>query len=46
MEKFLIEFDFLENIIKELEEMNKGKRGGKYLYPWSFIKLLGNWKDF
>jgi len=39
--EILIDLDFLKNWNKELEEMNEGKRGWKYLYPWSFIRLLG-----
>jgi hypothetical protein len=33
-------FDFLENWDKDLEQLNRGKLGRKYAYPWSFIELL------
>ena len=37
----LLGFDVIDNWDKELEEMNKGKEGRKFVYPDSFIKLLG-----
>jgi len=33
-------FDFLESWERDLEELNRGKRGRKFAYPWSFIELL------
>ena len=37
----LLDFDVIDNWDKELEEMNKDKEGRKFVYPDSFIKLLG-----
>lgn len=37
----LLDFDVIDNWDSELEEMNKGKEGRKFVYPDSFIKLLG-----
>ena len=37
----LLDFDDIDNWDNELEEMNKNKEGRKFLYPNSFIKLLG-----
>jgi len=37
----LLDFDVIDNWYSELEEMNKGKEGRKFVYPDSFIKLLG-----
>ena len=34
-------FDVIENWHKELEVMNHNKRGRKFDYPDSFMKLLG-----
>jgi hypothetical protein len=36
-----LDFDVIDNWDNELEEMNKGKEGRKFVYPDSFIKLLG-----
>jgi hypothetical protein len=33
-------FDFLESWERDLEELNRGKLGRKYAYPWAFIELL------
>lgn len=33
-------FDFLESWERDLEELNRGKLGRKFAYPWSFIELL------
>lgn len=33
-------FDFLESWESDLEELNRGKLGRKFAYPWSFIELL------
>jgi hypothetical protein len=33
-------FGFLESWERDLEELNRGKLGRKFAYPWSFIKLL------
>ena len=37
----LLSFDVIDNWDTELEKMNKGKEGKKFVYPDSFIKLLG-----
>ena len=37
----LIGFDVIDNWNTELEKMNKDKKGRKFVYPDSFIKLLG-----
>jgi len=37
----LLDFDVIDNWDNELEEMNKNKKGRKFVYPDSFIKLLG-----
>lgn len=37
----LLDFDVNDNWHVELEEMNEGKKGRKFVYPDSFIKLLG-----
>jgi transposase len=39
--EILLDFDVIDNWDNELEEMNKGKEGRKFVYPDSFIKLLG-----
>ena len=39
--EILLDFDVIDNRDNELEEMNKGKEGRKFVYPDSFIKLLG-----
>ena len=35
-----VSLDFLENWGKELEKMNKGKRGRPYTFPHSFMLFL------
>ena len=37
----LLSFDVIDNWDTELEKMNEGKEGKKFVYPDSFIKLLG-----
>ena len=37
----LLDFDVIDNWCTELEKMNQGKEGRKFVYPDSFIKLLG-----
>jgi len=37
----LLDFDVIDNWDNELEEMNENKKGRKFVYPDSFIKLLG-----
>ena len=39
--EILLDFDVIDNWNTELEEMNKDKEGRKFVYPDSFIKLLG-----
>ena len=33
-------FDFLENWVRDLEKLNRGKLGRRFAYPWAFIELL------
>jgi hypothetical protein len=37
----LLDFDVIDNWHLELEKMNKDKKGRKFVYPDSFIKVLG-----
>ncbi len=37
----LLDFDIIDNWNTELEKMNKEKEGRKFVYPDSFVKLLG-----
>ena len=37
----MLDFDVIDNWDSELEKMNQGKEGRKFVYPDSFIKLLG-----
>lgn len=37
----LLDLSLLRGWSSELEEMNAGKEGGRYRYPWSLIKLQG-----
>ena len=37
----LLDFDVIDNWPTELEKMNRGKEGRKFVYPDSFIRLLG-----
>ncbi len=37
----LLDFDVIDNWDNELKKMNKDKEGRKFVYPDSFIKLLG-----
>ncbi len=37
----LLDFDVIDNWNTELEKMNKEKEGRKFVYPDSFVKLLG-----
>jgi hypothetical protein len=39
--EILLDFDVIGNWDSELEKMNEGKEGRKFVYPDSFIKLLG-----
>ena len=39
--EILLDFDVIDNWDSELEKMNQGKEGRKFIYPESFIKLLG-----
>lgn len=39
--EILLGFDVIDNWDKELAKMNEGKEGRKFVYPDSFIKLLG-----
>ncbi|EQD80893.1 transposase, IS4 family protein, partial [mine drainage metagenome] len=40
---FFLDFSFVEDWDKELEKMNRGKRGGQYLFPDSFMHWLAIW---
>lgn len=44
--EFYLDFKFVSNWNKELKKMNKGKRGGQYKYPASFIKWEAVWKQW
>jgi Transposase DDE domain len=37
----ILDFDVIDNWNKELEVMNNGKTGEPYVYPHSFVQLLG-----
>ena len=39
--KVLLDCDVIDNWNTELENMNKDKEGRKFVYPDSFVKLLG-----
>ena len=39
--RYYFSFDVIDNWDTELEKMNEGKEGKKFVYPDSFIKLLG-----
>ena len=39
--EILLDFDVIDNWNTELAKMNEGKKGRKFVYPDSFIKLLG-----
>lgn len=40
---FYLDFDLFRGWNKELEGMNKGKRGGQYLFPGSFVEWEAVW---
>lgn len=42
----LLDFDVIDNWPTELEKMNQGKEGRKFVYPDSFIKLLGYMREY
>lgn len=44
--EFYLDFEFVNNWNKQLEKMNKGKRGGQYKYPDSFIRWEAVWKQW
>jgi len=44
--EILLDFDVIDNWPIELEKMNKCKKGRKFVYPDSFIKLLGYMKAY
>ena len=44
--EILLDFDIIDNWNHELEEMNKNKEGRKFVYPDSFIKLLGYMRTY
>lgn len=39
--EIILDFDIIDTWYTELDSMNNGKRGAQYLYPDSFIQLLG-----
>ena len=44
--EILLDFDVVDNWNYELENMNKNKKGRKFVYPDSFIKSLGYMKAY
>lgn len=44
--EFLLDLDFVKSWDKELEEMNRGKKGAPFQFPESFIELLGVWNQW
>jgi len=42
----LFDFDVIDNWYIELKEMNKNNQGRKFVYPDSFIKLLGHMRAY
>lgn len=44
--EILLDFDVIDNWSIELEKMNEGKKGRKFVYPDSFIKSLGYMKAY
>jgi hypothetical protein len=41
--EFLLDLDFVKSWDKELEEMNRDKKGAPFQFPESFIELLSVW---
>jgi hypothetical protein len=37
----VLDFDGIDNWNNELDNMNEGKEGASYVYPNSFVQLLG-----
>ncbi|MGB7954162.1 MAG: transposase, partial [Candidatus Nitrosopolaris sp.] len=37
----VLDFDVIDNWNNELDNMNEGKEGASYVYPYSFVQLLG-----
>lgn len=44
--EILLDFDVIDNWPIELEKMNEGKKGRKFVYPDSFIRSLGYMKAY
>ena len=44
--EILLDFDGIDNWHVELEKMNEGKKGRMFIYPDSFIKLLGYMRTY
>src|SRR3989338_10134182 len=40
---FYLDFNWVQNWYKEVEDMNKGKVGAPYIFPNSLIKLQAVW---
>ncbi len=43
---FYLDVDWVESWDRELEEMNRGKRGSPFEFPWSLIRLQGVWHQW
>jgi hypothetical protein len=41
VKSFLVLMSFIDNWNNELEKMDDGKEGASYVYPHSFVQLLG-----
>ncbi|NOJ29275.1 MAG: hypothetical protein DA328_03805 [Nitrososphaeraceae archaeon] len=39
--QILLDFDVINNLDRELDGMNRNKEGRKFVYPDSFIRLIG-----
>jgi len=44
--EFYLDFEFVKSWNEELKEMNRGKRGGQYKFPDSFMKWEAVWKQW
>ena len=43
--EFYLDLDFRSGWKVELETVNASKKGGQFLFPWSFVKWLTVWKQ-
>ena len=39
--EIVLDFDVIDNWNNELKDMNEGKEGASYVYPDTFVQLLG-----